>query len=234
MTPCLVGVDGCRGGWVAVVAIGADLKAMVYTHWSALVSDIPPDSTIAVDIPIGLPTRGARVCDLDARRVLGRPRASSVFPAPIRAVLSCIGSHAELSALHRRIDGRGLTKQAFHILPKIREVDLWLNENREEEGRVWEIHPEVSFTAWNNGRPMLHHKCTTEGRAERECLIHALWPTERHRLWSGVARAGCGQDDLNDAIAALWTAGRVLTANHVRIPDHCHEDEAGRRMQIAA
>lgn len=179
MTACLVGVDGCRAGRVAVMAVGADLKATVYPHWSALVSDVPPDSTIAVDIPIGLPARGARVCDLDARRLLGRPRASRVFPAPIRAVLFCSGSHAELSALHRAIDGRGLTKQVFHVLPKIREVDLWLNENPEEQDRVHEIHPEVSFTTWNDGRPMLHHKRTIEGRAERECLIHASWPTER-------------------------------------------------------
>lgn len=77
---------------------------------------------IGVDIPIGLPDRGSRTCDVQARNLLGRPRGSSVFPAPIRACLED-WDYGRLCSMHRRQDGRGLTKQAFHLLPKIRQVD---------------------------------------------------------------------------------------------------------------
>lgn len=58
--PKLVGVDGCRGGWIAVSEIDGSLDARVHADWRSLMRRAADDSTIAVDIPIGLPIRGAR------------------------------------------------------------------------------------------------------------------------------------------------------------------------------
>src|SRR5487761_1764958 len=102
----LVGVDGCRCGWVAVSESDQLLDACVHADWGSLMRSAAQDAIIAVDIPIGLPIRGARICDLEVRRYPGAPRASSVFPAPVRACL-IDGSYEKVSARHRQTDGRG-------------------------------------------------------------------------------------------------------------------------------
>jgi predicted RNase H-like nuclease len=183
-------------------------------------------------MPIGLPTTGSRRCDIEARGRLGRPRGSSVFPAPVRGCLE-EGSYQTLLDLHRRIDKRGLTRQAYFILPKIREVDRYLTEDVSRQQRVREVHPELSFTVWNGGRAMTHRKISEPGRIERERLIDREWRGERERLWAACLRGhGCGRDDLNDAFAVLWTARRISTGQAVRIPDRVELDARGLRMEI--
>ncbi len=66
---------------------------------------------IAIDIPIGLPETGPRECDVLARRLLGRARASSVFPAPIRAVLGA-KDYQQACAIRHKIEGKKMSKQA--------------------------------------------------------------------------------------------------------------------------
>jgi predicted RNase H-like nuclease len=229
----LVGVDGCRGGWIAVSDWGGSLDAGVHENWLSFVGNVKPDALIAVDIPIGLPARGARACDVEARRFLGIPRGSSVFPAPVRACLAT-GSYETIAARHRRADGRGLSKQAFHLLPKIRQLDEYLLEHTREISRVYEIHPEVSFATWNEGRALQHSKASAAGRAEREQLIDAIWQGERERLWARVQGRGCRPDDLNDAFAALWTAVRIARGSARRRPQTMETDEHGLRMEIVA
>jgi predicted RNase H-like nuclease len=227
------GVDGCPEGWVAVTESRGRLDANVYPDWITLMQSAGRSALIAVDIPIGLPTNGARRCDLEARRYLGVPRGSSVFPTPVRA---CIppGSYGLLGARHRRIDGRGLSKQAFNLLPKIREVDQYLLEHAQDRARIHEVHPEVSFTTWNNGRPLMYRKTHVRGRRERERLIDMTWNGERERLWALLRGNGCRRDDLNDALAALWTARRIACGTARRMPPIEEVDGCGLRMEIAA
>lgn len=229
----LAGVDGCPGGWVAVTESHGRLGACVYPNWLKLMQSVGHAALIAVDIPIGLPTNGARRCDLEARRYLGAPRRSSVFPTPVRACITP-GSYDLLGARHRRIDGRGLSKQAFNLLPKIREVDQYLLEHPRDRSRIREVHPEVSFTTWNDGRALMHRKTCVSGRRERERLIDMNWNGERERLWALIRGNGCRRDDLNDALAALWTARRIASGMARRLPSVVELDERGLRMEIAA
>lgn len=116
MRRIIAGVDGCTGGWLAVVQADRGLQAQVARDLETLL-DAMPEVVIGIDIPIGLPDRGPRACDLHARKLLGRPRGTSVFPVPIRACLKD-RDYSELSLLHKQVDGRGLTRQAFHLLPR--------------------------------------------------------------------------------------------------------------------
>lgn len=227
----LVGVDGCRAGWVALSDSGGSLDACVHADWPSLMRRAAPDAIIAVDIPIGLPNRGARTCDLEARRYLGVPRCSSVFPSP---VLACLprGSYEAICARHRKADGRGLSRQAFHLLPKIREVDGYLLGHAQERSRIFEVHPEVSFAAWNAGNALRHRKLTAAGRRERLSLIESAWNGERERLWAVVRGTGCHHDDLNDAFAALWTARRIASGTSRALPEIPEADDRGIRMAI--
>jgi len=232
-SPMLVGVDGCRGGWIAVSDWCGSLDAGVHENWLGVVGDANPDALLAVDIPIGLPARGARACDVEARRFLGLPRGASVFSTPVRACLAS-GSYETVAARLRRADGRGLSKQAFHLLPKIRQLDEYLLEHTRDIPRIYEVHPEVSFATWNEGRALQHNKASDAGRAEREHLTDAIWKGARERLWARVRGSGCRPDDLNDAFAALWTAVRIARGSARRRPQAMETDEHGLRMEIVA
>ena len=82
------GADGCAGGWfcASLDLETGKVSAQVFPNAQAMFSDNASVIT-AIDIPIGLPGVRARGCDSQARALLG-PRASAVFPAPVRASLT--------------------------------------------------------------------------------------------------------------------------------------------------
>ena len=60
--PIVAGVDGCPGGWLALVeSKDGQLQARVFSRFTDLVNALPEAKVIAVDIPIGLPEVGARL-----------------------------------------------------------------------------------------------------------------------------------------------------------------------------
>jgi hypothetical protein len=83
----VLGVDAYKSGWVALaLGNGTVSGCQLYGHISELIDDHSAAGIIAVDIPIGLPEKGPRQADVEARRFVG-PRRSSVFPTPPRAIL---------------------------------------------------------------------------------------------------------------------------------------------------
>ena len=179
MERAVAGVDGCRGGWVVVtVPLGGGAAAGVeVTHGLVnLARDLRSGrlAAAAIDIPIGLPASGSRPADRAARRQLGA-RRNSVFPAPVRAVLGA-RTYPEACAISRGICAKGLSKQLFNILDKIREVDDLQSPLLQRH--LVEMCPELSFTVLT-GSPMRHPKRTPEGRAERlRALGTAFAPAE--------------------------------------------------------
>src|SRR5271166_2022286 len=110
MSTHVAGVDGTPGGWAVIITqAGRSVIRKVATLSSILDGGTDFD-IIAVDIPIGLLDAyeaGGRVCDRMARRFLGRPRSSSVFPAPVRSVLAATSwndacARSRASAPHAR------------------------------------------------------------------------------------------------------------------------------------
>lgn len=229
----IVGVDGCRGGWIAVFECGNSVRAFVATSVVELLGRLDPETLVAIDIPIGLTDIGARSCDVAARRFLKAPRSSSVFPAPIRPVLRAV-TYEDARRIHLEVAGKSVSKQAFAIYPKIREVDEALRTSPTVHSRVREVHPEVSFAYWNDGKAMSHGKKSTAGAAERERLIDQVWPGVRAELRAELPRSVVKRDDLNDAFAALWTARRILAGRAVTLPDGSIRDTSGLVMEIVA
>lgn len=78
MQQLIAGVDGCRGGWLAVVEHDRGLDALIAPDLETLLRRIP-GALIGIDIPIGLPDRGSRSCDLQARRCLGGRAEAAYF-----------------------------------------------------------------------------------------------------------------------------------------------------------
>jgi predicted RNase H-like nuclease len=186
---------------------------------------------IGIDIPIGLTDCGPRDCDREARRVLGRPRASSVFPAPIRAVLAA-RSWEEACAIRRRVEGKRMSKQAWGIVGKVREVDGELRARARLRQRVREVHPEVSFQAWN-GAPMRSKKRSRRGYEERRRLVDQYFGPAAYQAVRDQFRVkDVGHDDIFDAFAALWSAERILRRVSRSLPERPPIDRFGLRMEI--
>jgi predicted RNase H-like nuclease len=79
----IAGVDGYKHGWVAAMEVGGGAtRVATFGSFSALLTQ-KDLCLIVIDIPIGLLQSGSRTCDQEARKVLGFPRRSSVFPAPV-------------------------------------------------------------------------------------------------------------------------------------------------------
>jgi predicted RNase H-like nuclease len=181
----------------------------------------------AIDIPIGLADREPRLCDIAARRLLG-PRRSSIFPAPVRAVLGAT-SYAEACRLSRRACGKAISTQLYNILDKIRAVDALQSPRLQDQ--LFEMGPELSF-AELTGRPMPAHKRTAEGRAAREQSLasaEAFGETARAVL-DRPPPAGAKRDDVLDALIGAWTARRRAAGLHARFGGDV--DARGLRMEI--
>jgi len=229
------GVDGCRGGWVVVTSTANDaLDAFWASAFAEIIAALPADTILAVDMPIGLTDAGARDCDRAARQFLGRPRASSVFPAPIRP---CLQAPDRVSAdtIGRRIDGRGVGAQAYNLFTKVREVDQVLIAASELTQRVHEAHPEVCFRVMAGGNGPGHSKRSTAGQAERRALLVdslAGGPSVFKRLRQRLPRGHVGDDDLSDALAVYWTAQRIRSGQARGLPEPAPRDRFGLPMQI--
>ena len=225
------GVDGCRAGWMAVFhdLERAELWWRVAPSLNAIASCTPRPEVIAVDVPIGLPDTGSRACDLEARRLL-RARASSVFPAPIRAILAA-SSYPEGSAARRAIEGKGLSIQAWCIVPKIREVDDCLRSTPALRRIVREVHPELCFLFLNERQPMSHSKKKRAGREER---LRALQPLFGGAVDTALTArlVGCQTDDVLDAFAAVWSAARIAQGQSITIPDRPPHDRFDLPMEM--
>jgi predicted RNase H-like nuclease len=230
----VLGLDGCRAGWCGVpieVRDGAAhvLPLAVYrTFEGALATDA---RVIGADIPIGLlDVPGARACDREARRLLGRPAASSVFPPPSRRACN-VADYWEASAINVQLTGRRLTRQAHNISAKIHEVDSLLKPALQT--RVYEVHPELAFWALNGGRRLAGRKKRLAGRLERWSLLRSVLAVLPARPpFPRELPEGCAVDDYVDALAAAWTALCLFEGRAQRVPLRPETDALGLRMEI--
>lgn len=233
----IAGVDGCRGGWIAVFQQGDLIEAKVFPTFLGLLEALP-DAVVAVDMPIGLPnlgTIGGREPERAARSAVGRTTRSSLFPIPSRSAVyaecdDLIGMGNILSAFGRAqpVAKRtsepptGFSIQAFMIFPKIREIDRLLRESPMLVERVFESHPEMAFWRMNGKRDLENRKKRKRrmwepGMQERRQLLvrqgfDADWLRSALALASRERPKGIafGEDDFLDACAMFTVARRLI------------------------
>ena len=205
-----VGVDGCKAGWFAVTRDNAGLTWQLFPTVKDLTSAFVGAERILIDVPIGLPWAAApiRPCDRLARKVLGKPRKSTVFPVPCREALAADGVEAARKINRMRI-GRSIGAQTWGIRSKISEVDRLLLSIRGQRHGIREIHPEVCFWALADRRPMKYSKTTVEGREERLRVLQRFEPGVSALLdnvLSKTLRKNVQAGDVLDATVAFITA----------------------------
>jgi predicted RNase H-like nuclease len=200
----VIGCDVAKGTWVAVVLRdGAFARAFVAATLREVAAE--PADAIAVDIPIGLPTRGQRAADLAARAFVG-PRRNSVFMTPVRAAV-LEPDHAKASAINLAATGKGISRQAHALRHMILDAEAARDE------RVHEAHPEASFCAMA-GAPLPHAKTSWNGLHARLALL----ADQGIELPAAAGEAGrVRPDDLIDAAAVAWTAARIAAGTARRL-----------------
>ncbi len=245
----LVGADGCKRGWVAVV--GDQPTLHVFADFGALLAD-NPSATVAVDMPLGLPEHivgGGRSPEKLVRPLLG-PRQSSVFAMPARPVVEMGAAmtgktrddyplHQRASALAKTLSDppKGVSIQGFYLFPKILEIDACLRDDLGLQARVKESHPEVAFTVLNGGVPMhapkkIKGKVNPAGMDER-CALLARHGLEASFL-TDTPPPGVGSDDVLDAAICWLVAGRIARGEALRFPDPPERDAHGLDIAIWA
>ncbi len=222
--PRAIGVDGAPGGWVtASLRPDSDVELHFSELFSSIVASTRPGDVIVVDMPIGLPDDGHRSVDSEVRERLG-PRRSTFFPTPARSILDCQDwEHANTHS--KNTYGKGLSKQAWNLVPKIGEVDeAWTLELRRQ---LREGHPETSFAEMAGG-PLRSKKNTTNGRTERIGLLTtAISPSISAVLASFPKK---WLTDAIDALAMAWTAQRVLSGAAIQLGGEL--DSLDRPMEL--
>ena len=228
----VAGVDGFKSRW-CVVLLDLDtgeLRARLVPAFAGLLDLAERPSIVAVDIPIGLPEvtpPGGRTCDREARRILGRPRASSVF-SPVGRLALEGASRLEADRLGRDAGGIGIGAQAWGLAAKLREADQAMTPGRQK--LVHEVHPELSFWAMNGRAAMPSGKKERAGEdARKDTLAASGFP--RAFVQQRPANLRVGRDDFLDACAAAWTARRIATGRAERLP--ADEDRDARGLDQA-
>lgn len=222
-SPIYIGVDGYRKGWVAVFLDDAGfVGAGCYEDFGALMEAHGDAVVLGVDMPIGLRDDGVRHADSAARAFL-KGRASSVFNAPARPVLVA-ASYNEAAVISQRASGKGLSRQSYALLAKIREVDAFAGDRR-----VHEVHPEVSFQLMA-GVKLAHSKKTWGGLQERLSLLRKQSITLRKSIGDADA---VGTDDVVDAAAAAWSARRIAHDHARPFPEKVQRASGKKKRRIA-
>jgi predicted RNase H-like nuclease len=233
VTPVVAGADGCRAGWVVVVAAGRSARVHVVPRFSDVLGVAPDARVIGVDMPIGLLERavaGGRECDRQARRLLGR-RGCCVFTPPVRRALRARRYATALSANRASSAARlGISIECYGLFPKLREVDRLLRRGRGLSRRVREIHPELAFRALAAAAVGLPPKRSPAGRAQRLALLAPVFDG----VHDAVRRPprGAAADDVLDAHAVCWSAARIACGRAVRLPSRPVQDGNGLPMTI--
>ncbi len=201
----VLGIDGACSGW----AVANCKNGKAFVRFFKKIEDVwyfyrDKLELVLIDIPIGLPhsEKRYRSCDEEARKFLGYPRSSSIFSPPCREVFEA-RDYKEALAINKKILGKGLSKQAWNIIPKIREVDEFIIKNPEAVKFLKESHPEVAFKGLK-GEVAKFSKRDEEGYKERIEFLRILFRKFGCEIIEDKIK-GLRRDDIVDALILLTT-----------------------------
>ena len=232
-----LGIDGCPAGWLSIQA-GEQYgwKIELFPTIQDLWNVHSHSDLILIDIPIGLKDEGdaPRLNDSAARKYLAPKRSSCIFPTPCRKALYA-SSYIEANKINKTLTGKGLSKQSWNICPKIREMDQFLQKNKEAREVFIESGPELCYSILNDNKPMEYYKKTRQGMQERLFILKSYCKCKDNPLVIGLEkfkRKDVSKDDIMDAwiLALRASAGK---SNLQLIPESFEYDSTGLPMRIA-
>lgn len=227
-----IGVDGCKGGWIAAILHHGRLEIGKYHSIEDIVLDHPDFSEFLIDMVIGLPSAIGQIRpDQEARKII-HERSSTIFPAPCRQAVYAQTTQAAYDE-NFKIMGKRFTPLSLGIFPKIKELDMFLQNNPEYKNRIQESHPEVCFNRLNDNQTVLTKKNEIDGIEERCAILsNYVEALEIPKLSFAAKQYKSNVDDIVDAICLAVTAGFVSQDMYDKLPATPMSDNTGLLMQM--
>ena len=231
-----IGIDGCKAGWFCVALDDKlDWDFRLLTRLSELSRFVAEPKSVLIDMPIGFldAATGARECDNLARQLLSPKRHTSVFSTPARKTLSA-RNYQEALTINRAMTGRGISIQAWMIVPKMIEVDQVLDDNPHLRKVMRESHPEICFWALNKKSATQFRKKEQPGQAERLAILKKYFPAAEEVFQQAqfrYLRRQLARDDILDAMVNSVTALRGYPDYHT-LPEQPGTDAKGLAMEM--
>jgi 8-oxo-dGTP diphosphatase len=233
-----IGIDGCRNGWIAAVLDYGNLRIERHETILDIMREFPTADAYLIDMAIGLPERfeeAEKRPDKAARKELGK-HGSTVFPIPCRQAIMVDPNDPQavikLRELNLAVLGKSLSAQSINIIPKIRELDVFLDDHREYKNVLCESHPELCFTRLN-GKALMMNKKTADGLEERRSILEKF--LEKGMIDGVQVRAKelrCMPDDIMDAVCLAVSAALKAHGMCDTIPEEPETDVRGLVMQM--
>ncbi|MGN0485501.1 MAG: DUF429 domain-containing protein [Lachnospiraceae bacterium] len=168
--------------------------------------------------------------DTEARRLIV-PRTSTIFAVPSRQAVYEESQEAQIKANMAAL-GKSLAKQTMAIIPKMRELDLFLSTHEQYKNLLKESHPEVCFSRLN-GAVVREKKSDPDGCKKRVRILSAYLPNLSEEFVTEKAKERkCNADDILDAICLAVTANLDLQSETEVLPKQVMTDDHGLRMQM--
>ena len=226
-----IGVDGCKGGWIAAILKQGKLVIEKYSSIKEIIEDYSDFDEFLIDMVIGFPSKKEHLRpDTYARKIINE-RTSTIFPAPCRQAVYA-KTVSEAYDQNERVLGKKFTPLTVGIIPKMRELDSYFQVNTEYKNVIKESHPEVCF-ARLNGRTVLSKKSELDGMEERINILSNYIPDLKLNKIAVLAKSlKCSIDDIIDAICLAVTANIVNQGDFEIIPEDPMSDETGLLMQM--
>ena len=207
------GIDGTRNGWIAAEYTEKSWKIEFHEK----LSEIEFEEAL-IDIPIGLPESSTRKCDSEARDFLVPERHYSIFNCPVRDAVYA-DNYEEACDINEEETGKRISKQAWNIVPKIREAD------KEAQIRnLKESHPEVFFKSLDKDS-VVEPKTSEEGLKDRKEVLERFGDIS---VIEDFEQKDVSEDDLIDAM--VLSLGSEFELNN--IPEDPERDRKGLEMSI--
>jgi len=207
------GIDGTRRGWITAEYTGKTWKIEFHEKLSSIEFD-----KALIDIPVGLPEASTRKCDEKARKFLSPERHYSIFNCPVREAVYA-ETYEEACEINERKTGKRISKQAWNIVPKIREADAEAGKRELKES-----HPEVFFKSIDS-ESVNESKSSEKGLKDRRKVLERFGDVS---IIESFSQEDVTEDDLVDAMALSLGAEFELT----NIPEDPEVDSKRLEMSI--
>ncbi len=206
------------------------MKLYKFESIAQIIDKIPFDRCI-IDMVIGLQGKSSDIRpEMVARKEL-KNRASTLFPAPCRKAVYENTKEERIKA-NVAVLGKKFTSQTDAIIPKIREVDEFLQSNAEYKNVILESHPELCFGRLN-GEVLATSKHDIDGIVERvKVLKRYLEKIGLEWILYETKRLKCQADDIVDAACLAVAANLDGQGKTDTIPAKPMQDETGLYMKM--
>lgn len=230
-----IGIDGCRDGWILAALDHGRLLIEKYPAIDDVMGRYPSADAYLIDMALGLREKKEGKRPEDEARKLLKGRESTIFPIPCRQALEGGGekeTEEARKAVNLTVLGKSLSKQTLAILPRIRELDDFLERHPEYKNVLCESHPELCF-ARLKGEVVRSHKSDIFGMMERTQILSEYVELEDPNMALRFAgRLDCRPDDILDALCLAAAAGMKAHGLCETVPQKPEKDARGILMQM--